>query len=207
MPTVRAGFARAMLDALAGCAGFVPLSNGDVLVCRRPVKLCFDSRGMIGCDDAPAVVWADGTSHWLLCDVAVPDVLLPTLNRLHRSGNPGLIREFMRRELVDHEEFRHWYLDTALCDGEYEVLDFDGPWGTPSGSVMRRAELRRVEFRGRAFHYVCELPEADGPNATVRAIAVPESVKTVADGLAHSFGLLTPTTTYRVIPRRNAKDV
>lgn len=205
MPAERAHFARAMLGALAECAGFVPLSNGDVLVCRRPTKLLFDSSGRLGCDDGPAVAWADGSAQWWICDTPVPVKLLPTLNRLHLRGKRELIREFLRRELAEYAAFRPWYVEAALRDGKYEVLGADGPWGTPRGSVLRRAELRRVEFQGKAYHYVCELPEPGAPDSNFRAIAVSDTVTSVADALAYSFDLLTPTKTYRVIPRRKAE--
>lgn len=187
----------ATLQILQRCAAFVVLPDGEALVCRNPKILRFDEQGRLSCAEAPAIVWANGTELWYLCDEPLPPEVALELSQLAKNaeevGDRGSgvaakesrVREHLRRSLAEYPQFATWFFLQDLRANRFRVLDQSGPW-MQAGRVTRRA-CRLVEVvRGdEKRHYVQEIAEIEGKFP--RTVEVPVGFETVDEALAWTF--------------------
>ncbi len=217
MPEKESALAFETLQALHACAAFVVLDNGVALVCRRPVELHFDAQGRLGRSDGPAVVWADGSTEWFLCDQPVPLPMRERIEKRYYGGSvpdaraglrssedefkwqgqdgalgrkrpaPEEIQAWLRFELRGEPAVSGWFFEEALHAGRHTVLDTDGLWSQEGQTVMRRTELRQVDMGGETRRYLVEQGDPEDCQARERVIEVPGTAHTVSDALAWTF--------------------
>ena len=190
IPVGQRDLARALLAARAATAAFMPLSNGSVLVCQRPVAIRRDARGRLGCDTAPALVWPDGTRSWYLADCQLSETLQGELNAHYDAGQVDRLRDTLEAAIETSPHLWDYFFEAKLGRGECEIVDTDGPWKVNGGAIMNVIRLCRVELEGHLRHYLCELPA--GATATdkvdpIRILRVPPSIIKVTSAQAWTF--------------------
>ena len=190
IPVGQRDLVRALLAAQAASAAFMPLKDGPVLVCQRPLEIRRDARGRLSCAIAPAVVWPDGTRSWYLADCLLEKPLQEKLNTHYDAGHVDRLNSTLEAAIKNYPFIWDYFFEAKLGRGECEIIDTDGPWRVDGGTIMNVMRLCRVEFEGHWRHYLCELPAgatASDKVEPMRVLRVPTSIVKVSSAQAWSF--------------------
>jgi hypothetical protein len=160
-----------------------------VICCERPNVVQFDRRGRLHCSDGPAVSFRDGWAVYAWHGVRVPDWIILHPEKIESGSIQQEQNAEIRRVLIER------YGDSRyLAESRAKVIssDIDTKGNLRELLVLEWADGREM----RMLKVINSTPEPDGHNK-VYYLGVPSDIRTVAEGVAWTFGL-TPKE-YQVI--------